>query len=154
MTGAPAPRRNVLCAVCWVDPETGQRGTNATTKLCDTCRSDPMNAGWSEQWEGLDITADAEAAARRTHAQGGFSFVAPRTLAEVDGRPPKPPTERERRILELLVHGESTAVERHDRRGRYRGRVRKHRDLSYREIAARADCSESFVRKVQHRYWK
>src|SRR5689334_6796573 len=36
------------CAVCWVDPATGKRGTNATTRLCAKCKLDPTNRGWSE----------------------------------------------------------------------------------------------------------
>ena len=37
------------CAICWIDPETGQRGTNETTKLCRKCRTDPANADWVEE---------------------------------------------------------------------------------------------------------
>ena len=37
-----------LCAVCSVDPATGQRGTNATTRICPKCRRDPANVDWIE----------------------------------------------------------------------------------------------------------
>ena len=37
-----------MCAVCSVDPATGRRGTNATTRICPRCRIDPANVDWSE----------------------------------------------------------------------------------------------------------
>ena len=37
-----------LCAVCSMDPQTGQRGTNATTRICPKCRRDPANIDWVE----------------------------------------------------------------------------------------------------------
>ena len=37
-----------LCAICSIDPETGHRGTNATTRICPKCRLDPANVDWVE----------------------------------------------------------------------------------------------------------
>lgn len=38
----------VLCAICSIDPDTGERGTNATTRICPKCRTDPANIDWVE----------------------------------------------------------------------------------------------------------
>jgi excisionase family DNA binding protein len=35
------------CAICSVDPDTGRPGTNATTRICERCRTDPANRGWA-----------------------------------------------------------------------------------------------------------
>lgn len=43
-----SPRKQEMCAVCWVDPGTGERGTNATTRICPSCRMDPANVDWIE----------------------------------------------------------------------------------------------------------
>jgi excisionase family DNA binding protein len=37
-----------MCAICWVNPETGERGTNSTTRICPACRADPANVDWIE----------------------------------------------------------------------------------------------------------
>jgi excisionase family DNA binding protein len=37
-----------MCAICWVDPETGRRGSNSTTRICLSCRVDPANIDWVE----------------------------------------------------------------------------------------------------------
>jgi hypothetical protein len=119
-------RTSKMCAICYVDPKTGRRGTDRTTRLCDACRRDPANAGWSETWEGVDTTADVVAAAR---PRGGEPQ---RSLATVEGRPLKPATERERKILLLLAFG----------------------DLTMRQVAERVGCSVAFVHKVVKRYWQ
>lgn len=41
-------RQQEMCAVCWVDPQTGARGTNETTRICPSCRMDPANVDWFE----------------------------------------------------------------------------------------------------------
>ena len=41
-------RKQEMCAVCWVDPQTGARGTNETTRICPSCRMDPANVDWFE----------------------------------------------------------------------------------------------------------
>ncbi len=40
-----------LCAVCSIDPVTGTRGTNVTTRICPKCRIDPANIDWIESQE-------------------------------------------------------------------------------------------------------
>jgi excisionase family DNA binding protein len=40
--------RNRKCAICSVDPSTGTRGTNVTTRICPACRADPANVDWIE----------------------------------------------------------------------------------------------------------
>jgi hypothetical protein len=119
----------VLCAVCYVDPKTGLLGTNQTTQLCDECRRDPVNAGWSETWQRVDTAADIGKAARK--ARGRNTHDEPRTLANIDCSPVKPATDRERQILVLLAY----------------------ENLTLREIAARMGCSQPFVHKVVNRYW-
>jgi excisionase family DNA binding protein len=37
-----------MCAICSIDPTTGTRGTNATTRICPACRADPANIDWVE----------------------------------------------------------------------------------------------------------
>lgn len=41
-------RKQPMCAICWVDPQTGARGTNETTRICPKCRMDPANVDWFE----------------------------------------------------------------------------------------------------------
>lgn len=38
----------MICAVCWVDPLTKQRGTNNTTEICPDCRARPENDAWDD----------------------------------------------------------------------------------------------------------
>ena len=40
-----------LCAICSIDPDTGARGTNRTTRICPACRADPANVDWIEAAE-------------------------------------------------------------------------------------------------------
>jgi transposase len=120
--------KRALCAVCYVDPKTGCRGTNQTTQLCDSCRRDPVNTGWSEAWQRVESVADIDKAARKARGTGHDE---PQTLATIDGVPIKPATERERQILILLAH----------------------ENLTTREVAARIGCSQTFVVKVVKRYW-
>ena len=44
------------CAICFVDPETGKRGTNATNRICPKCRLDPANVDWTETVEDRDLS--------------------------------------------------------------------------------------------------
>jgi excisionase family DNA binding protein len=44
-----------LCAICFVDPETGKRGTNATNRICPKCRLDPANVDWTETVEDREL---------------------------------------------------------------------------------------------------
>lgn len=46
-----------LCAICSIDPETEQRGTNATTRICAQCRTDPANIDWNESWDDRRVEA-------------------------------------------------------------------------------------------------
>ena len=45
-----------MCAICWVDPQTGERGTNATTRICQKCRMDPVNVDWVESSEDRSVS--------------------------------------------------------------------------------------------------
>jgi excisionase family DNA binding protein len=36
------------CAICSIDPTTGELGTNTTTRICPKCRLDPANVDWVE----------------------------------------------------------------------------------------------------------
>jgi excisionase family DNA binding protein len=45
-SGAP---RKPICAICWVDPETGRAGTNSTTWICRKCKKDPENVDWVDE---------------------------------------------------------------------------------------------------------
>lgn len=38
----------MMCAICWVDPVTKQRGTNNTTNICPECRALPENEDWAD----------------------------------------------------------------------------------------------------------
>ena len=40
--------RGRMCAICSIDPSTGKRGTNVTTRICPACRTDPANVDWIE----------------------------------------------------------------------------------------------------------
>jgi hypothetical protein len=123
-------RAAVDCAICSVDPKTGQRGTNQTTELCEECRRDPANAGWSEKWPSIDLSDQLDAAAIQLENNG--IIVAPRSFAEIEGRPIKPATKLEKKILLLFVSGKAQTV---------------------REAADQAGCSYVFVNKVIKRYW-
>lgn len=46
-------RKREMCAICWVDPDSGERGTNLTTRICRACRADPANVDWVESPEDL-----------------------------------------------------------------------------------------------------
>lgn len=123
-----------LCAIC--------DATNATTRICPSCREDPANDGWTEQSDREE--SDAE-----------IDRFAVGLAALTTGRRLKAPTQLEQRIMLLLVRGTCVPVERWTRAGHFRGAVlRYHRHMSYRAIAVEVGCAVSFVHKTKRRYFR
>lgn len=50
-------KTSTKCAVCWLDPQTGRRGTHETTWICKTCRKGQANTDWSGApwWEATGV---------------------------------------------------------------------------------------------------
>jgi hypothetical protein len=131
--------RAVPCAVCYVDPKTGRRGTNQLTQLCDECRRDPVNAGWSETWAHTKFFSEFKVGRRKDPEDERLELVVSaerdgykdaNTIGTVSGMPFKPATERERGILILMADDKLTTG----------------------DIAKRANCSQQLVSKVLTKY--
>lgn len=119
------------CAVCDND-------VNAL-RLCDACRADPANAGWSEgePRELPQLAVDA--------APG-------RRLADLGARPLRPVHERTRQILQLVMVATIRTLVRPRGRRRYRDEwTWDSRPLSFEEVGWLVGCSRQAVRRVVRR---
>lgn len=82
------------CAICIDGSGRAENGgTEATTRLCARCRSDPANADWVDAHDREDLSDTLD-----THA-------APLRLADLIQTPLSPVEERNQRIVALLLRG-------------------------------------------------
>jgi hypothetical protein len=117
-----------LCAIC--------DQTNETMRLCEGCRADPMNAGWSEG-DPAQLVNDVETVAQSTR------------LSDLSGRRIRPDGDRKRAILGLVYHGRIREAYRNRGPGRNKQPwLWRWRALNLSEIAFLVDCSPQAVRKV------
>lgn len=134
MSRRPRPRFSGKCAVCYVDPTTGRRGTNETTQLCRACAADPLNSGWVETWEDTEEGVSARAAGAG--------------LAAAMEQRPRTPSELEAAINELVSRGVDELVVIKDKQDRKRGTRWRNKALSFRAVARMLGCSDRHVRNV------
>lgn len=123
----PEPRRP-LCAIC--------DETNQTTRLCDACRADPANDGWSE-CEPAELIEDVD------------SVVGDLRLGDLASRRIRTDGERKRAILQL-IHGYTVRVA-YRTSGRLRARspwVWRRRALNLSEVAFLVGCTPQAVVKT------
>jgi hypothetical protein len=48
------------CAICWVDPDTGRRGTNDTTWICHDCRKHKIGGKYVNEGWGIHPTEESQ----------------------------------------------------------------------------------------------
>jgi hypothetical protein len=123
------------CAICDT--------TNSYTRLCSTCRADPLNADWGETWEEFGREDDIASLPHERSSALSMDDLLDRRMRV---------TTLQTRILELVARVEVEVYVRRDRHGRHKGKRQRQRALSSREIAKRLHCTQSYVVRVRRRF--
>jgi hypothetical protein len=132
-------RAGADCAICSFNPKTGQIGRHDTRKICSECRNHPENRDW--------VVARYEVPDGEIEQRDDASVW----LREQQDRPLPKTTALHTRIARLVMDGGPATVEYRDANGRSRGKRKRWRALTTREIADRAGCSKATVdRFIQH----
>lgn len=129
------------CAIC--------DGTNATVRLCRTCRADPANAGWSERTMHLD-RAWIDSPPGDRHAS---ELDARQRLADMRDRRLRQLAPRTQQILQLV--GFYCITDYRRPRGKARGQrewIQYRRPLHLAEVAFLVGVSITAVRRTLLRY--
>lgn len=136
------------CAVCYVDPLTGRRGTNETSDICQACHDDPANVDWCAESDLDQTSADVDVT---LGAAGGGR------LEGVFGGGRKFNTELAHRVVKIAVRTKTRVVRRRRRNVNghsLRGWVDVIEGVPLREIAKEAKCSAEYVRRVLRRLFR
>lgn len=120
-----------FCAIC--------DNTNETTRLCNTCRKNPENSGWSSTWEICVENID-------TFIGNGM------TLSELIVERGQVQNDITESILRLVAEGKKVRATYFDKDGRKRGERTYVREYSVKEISVKVGCSVSMVYFVVRRF--
>jgi hypothetical protein len=112
--------RPTLCAICFVDPKTGQRGTNATTRICDSCKRDTINGvRVNEDW--IEDDSRLESAGREDDVAADAKTNWSISLQELAECPIRTETELQVAIIDVFACGLVVDLPYFDTQGRRRG---------------------------------
>jgi len=135
-----------MCAICFVDPTTSRRGTNATTRICDACRKETINGvrvnqDWVEDDARESIGREADVA---VDAKMDSSI----SLQQLAERRIRTETEVQIAIIELFARGLVVKLPYVDRLGRRRGLRARLIELTEDDVAFLVGVEQPYVCKV------
>ena len=127
-------REHVLCSIC--------HNTNASTRLCNYCQNDPANVDWHTSSSREELGAELDSGSDER-------LLTRSALQDCQSKRGRKPTEMQKVVLGLLLHGVFVQRPYRDRRGRRRGTRQRVRALRVSEVAQIAGCHENYVFRLR-----